>query len=302
MENKNKNWDQIKQEYKEHTMSEEQVLAMKEKIKQAKKENRRKQTSHLRRKITGAAAAIVVLLTVLPNTSQSVAYAMSRVPLLSQWVKVVTFRDYQYSDDRNSANIQVPEITLDTEATKQPDPAVSEQTKKTTDEINTEIQAITDQLIAEFEESKKNEEGYQNMTVESEILATTDQYFTLKLTCYQAAGSGAEWDYYYTIDLDTGKRISLPDLFRADSDYIDVISDNIKEQMKSHMAADENVRYWLDSDMPEWDFKSITDDTSFYLNENGEVVICFNEGDVAPMSMGCVTFVIPNDVLADIRR
>ena len=37
MENKNKNWDQIKQEYKEHTMSEEQVLAMKEKIKQAKK-------------------------------------------------------------------------------------------------------------------------------------------------------------------------------------------------------------------------------------------------------------------------
>lgn len=42
MENKNKNWDQIKQEYKEHTMSEEQVLAMKEKIKQAKKENRRK--------------------------------------------------------------------------------------------------------------------------------------------------------------------------------------------------------------------------------------------------------------------
>ena len=95
MENKNKNWDQIKQEYKEHTMSEEQVLAMKEKIKQAKKENRRKQTSHFRRKITGAAAAIVVLLTVLPNTSQSVAYAMSRVPLLSQWVKVVTFRDYQ---------------------------------------------------------------------------------------------------------------------------------------------------------------------------------------------------------------
>ena len=120
MENKNKNWDQIKQEYKEHTMSEEQVLAMKEKIAQAKKENRRKQTSHLRRRIAAAAAAIVVLITVLPNTSQSVAYAMSRVPLLSQWVKVVTFRDYQYLDDRNSANIQVPEITLDTEATKQP--------------------------------------------------------------------------------------------------------------------------------------------------------------------------------------
>ena len=94
----------------------------------------------------------------------------------------------------------------------------------------------------------------------------------------------------------------MPDLFRADSDYIDVISDNIKEQMKSQMAADENVRYWLDSDMPEWDFTSITDNTSFYLNQNNEVVVCFNEGDVAPMSMGCPEFVIPNEVLAGIRK
>ena len=302
MENKNRNWDQMKQEYKEHTMSKEQVLAMKEKIEQAKKESRRKQASRIRRQITAAAAAIVVLITVLPNTSQSVAYAMSRVPLLSQWVKVVTFRDYQYTDDHNTADIKVPEIAVSTESTENADQTISEQTQKTADEINSEIKTITDQLIAEFEDSKKNEEGYQNMTVTSEVLATTDQYFTLKLICYQSAGSGAEWDYYYTIDLDTGKRISLPDLFLAGSDYIDVISDNIKEQMKSQMAADENIRYWLDSDMPEWDFKSITDDTSFYLNENGEVVICFNEGDVAPMSMGCVTFVIPNDVLADIRK
>ena len=78
--------------------------------------------------------------------------------------------------------------------------------------------------------------------------------------------------------------------------------DKIKEQMKSQMAADENVRYWLDSDMPEWDFTSITDNTSFYLNQNNEVVVCFNEGDVAPMSMGCPEFVIPNEVLAGIRK
>ncbi|MFR6590683.1 MAG: RsiV family protein [Gallintestinimicrobium sp.] len=55
--------------------------------------------------------------------------------------------------------------------------------------------------------------------------------------------------------------------------------------MKEQMAADENKIYWLDSDMPEWDFTSITDNTSFYLNQNNEVVVCFNEGDVAPMSM-----------------
>ena len=76
----------------------------------------------------------------------------------------------------------------------------------------------------------------------------------------------------------------------------------LKQQMKEQMAADENKIYWLDSDMPEWDFTSITDNTSFYLNQNNEVVVCFNEGDVAPMSMGCPEFVIPNEVLAGIRK
>ena len=52
-----------------------------------------------------------------------------------------------------------------------------------------------------------------------------------------------------------------------------------------------------------WKIRKIqSDDTSFYLNQNGEVVICFNEGDVAPMYMGCVEFVIPNEVLADVRK
>ena len=51
----------------------------------------------------------------------------------------------------------------------------------------------------------------------------------------------------------------------------------------------------------QWQYQR-TDDTSFYLNQNGEVVICFNEGDVAPMYMSCVEFVIPNEVLADIRK
>ncbi len=305
MENREEKLNQMKQEYQNHHMSEEQVNEMKKKIEQAKQENRRERNRHVWGKVAAAAAGVAIILTVLPNTSANVAYAMSRVPFLSKWIEVVTFRDYQYDDNHNTADITVPELSVATEVageTETVDKDVQEQTKKTTDEINAEIKSITDKLIAEFEENKKNEEGYQNMTVKSEVIATTDQYFTLKLMCYQAAGSGAEWDYYYTIDLATGQRLSLSDLFQEGSDYVSVISENIKEQMKEQMAADENVIYWLDSDMPEWDFKEITDETGFYLNDKGEVVISFNEGDVAPMYMGCVEFVIPDEVLAEIRK
>ena len=301
MDSNKKNLNDLKQDYHTHTMSERQVSEMKNKINQAKKDRQKQQLSHLWKASLAAAASIVLMLLILPNTSPSVAYAMSQVPFLSKFVEVVTIRDYQYSDEHNNADIKVPELTVSTEAADTSTSAAS-QAKKTTAEINAEIQTITDQLIAEFEENQSQEEGYQDMVVKSETLATTDQYFTLKLICYQAAGSGAETDYYYTIDLATGRRLSLSDLFKDGSDYLTVISDNIKAQMKEQMSADESVIYWLDSDVPEWDFTSITEDTSFYLNSDGHLVICFNEGDVGPMSMGCVEFVIPDTVIASIRK
>lgn len=52
------------------------------------------------------AAAFVIL----PNTSASVAHAMENIPILGKLVEVVTFRDYQYEDDRHRADIEVPEL------------------------------------------------------------------------------------------------------------------------------------------------------------------------------------------------
>ena len=139
-------------------------------------------------------------------------------------------------------------------------------------------------ILSEFEESRKEEEGYQEVVVKHEVISTTDDYCTLKLMCYQAAGSGAEWEYYYTIDLKTGERLTLSDLFQSGADYITPISENIKEQMQQQMAEDDGKMYWVDNaEVPEWNFDKITDETSFYLDSDGHLVICFNEGDVAPM-------------------
>lgn len=279
--------EHIRNDYEGIEMSGEQLSAMKQSILRAKKEKQRKHKK-VTRAIAAAAAAVAVFIA-LPNTSANVAYAMSNIPVIGKLVDVVTFRDYEYESERHHADIEVPELVSDGVVA--------------VDEINSEIQRITDQIVAEFEESLKNEEGYQEVVVKHEILVTTEEYFTLKLICYQGAGSGAEWDYYYTIDLNTGERLALDDLFIEGADYITPISENIKEQMRQQMAADENVIYWLDDEeIPEWNFESITEETSFYVNGEGNIVICFNEGDVAPMYMGCVEFVIPDEVVAEIRE
>lgn len=307
MDEKRIELEACKQTYEQPHMSAEQLQAMKDRIEVAKMENRREA-----RKKNGAgkaalvAAAVVAAFVILPNTSAGVAHAMEQIPVIGKLVEVVTFRNYQYEDERNQADIEVPEIvpqSVTDTVVEESATGVQENLQKSADEINAEIQKISDQFVKEFEENLQTEGGYQDVIVKSEVVSTTQDYFTLKLICYQGAGSGAEWNYYYTIDLNTGERLQLKDLFYEGADYITPISENIKEQMKEQMAADENKIYWLDDpEVPEWNFEHITDETAFYLNENGNIVISFNEGDVAPMYMGVVTFEIPDEVVRDIRK
>ena len=296
----------MKDEYRNQKMSREQLRLLRRSMEEAKRMNRKDRN---KKRILSAAAAAAVLMgafVLLPNTSASIAHAMEQIPVIGGLVSVVTFRDYTYESDRNMAHVDIPEVQvqpIEGNTEESGDTAeVQEKLERTTEEINAEIRRITDEMIADFEENLKKDGGYQDILVDSEILDTTGDYFTLKLICYQGAGSGMQWNHYYTIDLHTGERLQLKDLFAEGADYITPISENIKAQMQEQMDADENVYYWLNNDIEEWNFKAITDETSFYLNGKDHVVIGFDEGEVAPMYMGTVEFEIPAEVLEGIRK
>ena len=290
-------WE-CKKEYESVSMSEEAVNRMKQRIQEGKEARKSMKTKKFYKGFAVAAAAAVVIVG-LPNTSSTVANAMESIPVVGGLFKVVTFRDYQYADDKQEADVSVPEISVDS---SDGDGETVANAKKSSEEINAEIEKLTDKWINKFKADKKKE-GYQNMKIKSEVVNTTEDYFTLKLTCYQAAASGYEENHFYTIHLNNGKRLSLSDLFQEGSDFITPISKNIKKQMREQMAADENVSYWLDDkDIPACNFKKISKDVAFYVNADGEVVICFHEGDVAPMYMGNVEFTIPDEVIAGIRK
>ena len=289
----------MKEDYHKPQMSDEQFEKLYRTMKEAKMSERKERKKQRTIKVAATAAALVGAFVILPNTSATIAHAMEQIPIVGQLVEAVTIREYEYDSDRFKADIDVTEIKVENQAE---DSKVQENLDRTTEEINVEIQKITDELIAQFEADLKQKEGYQDIVVKSEVLTTTPDYFTLKLLCYWGAGSGYQWNYYYTIDLNTGERLELKDIFVDGADYITPISENIKAQMQAQMDADEMVHYWLNDEIEDLNFKAITDDTSFYLNERGNVVIGFNEGDVAPMYMGCVEFEIPSEILSGIRK
>ena len=116
------------------------------------------------------------------------------------------------------------------------------------------------------------------------------------------SASGYQYQYYYHIDKTTGEIASLKNLFQEGADYITPISENIKEQMRKEMQADESKIYWIDSeDEIVEQFEAIKEDQNFYLNEDGQIVICFDEYEVAPGYMGLVEFVVDEEAVAGIR-
>ena len=289
----------LQKEYLEPRMSEEQLNRLKLKMEEAKRKNRKDRNRTRVTRLAATAAALVIAFIALPNMSPTIAYAMEKIPVIGQFVKVVTFRDYEYEDGQHRADVEIPELVVEAESQETEPEEILE---STTDEINAEIQEITNELLNEFTNHMREELGYKELIVKSEVLVTTKEYFSLKLSCYQGEASGYAWNYFYTIDLATGERLQLKDIFVEGADYINPISENIKEQMHNRMAQDENVYYWLDDEMDELNFKTISEETSFYINEKDNVVISFNQGEVAAMYMGVVEFEIPAEVLDDIRK
>ena len=314
---------QLKEEYENMKIPEAGRERLQAGIDRARMEKKRAEHARRRSAWTAVAAAAVVMIA-LPNTNMQIAHAMENIPLLGGFFRLVTVRQYNYSDENHDAEVELAQITYGEdageaasvgEAAAAPkgtaagsvegvgqEAAVANLSEDGVEAVNQDMEATVEELIRQFEDTL-SEEGYHGLHVSQEVVTDNDRYYTVKLSVLETEASGYEHNQFYTIDKQTGNVVTLEDLFAEGSDYISAISENIKTQMKEQMAADEGVIYFLDDDdMPEFNFQGITEQTNFYFNEKDELVIAFDEYEVAPGSMGAPEFVIPQEVTAAILK
>lgn len=300
---------QLKEEYENMTIPEAGRERLQAGIDRARMEKKRAEHAR-RRSAWTAVAAAAVLMIALPNTNMQIAHAMENIPLLGGFFRLVTVRQYNYSDENHDAEVELAQITYGEDAGEGAsvgEAAVGAAAPKGTatgsvETVNQDMEATVEELIRQFEDTL-SEEGYHGLHVSQEVVTDNDRYYTVKLSVLETEASGYEHNQFYTIDKQTGNVVTLEDLFAEGSDYISAISENIKTQMREQMAADEGVIYFLDGDdMPEFNFQGITEQTNFYFNEKDELVIAFDEYEVAPGSMGAPEFVIPQEVTAAILK
>lgn len=241
----------------------------------------------------GILAASLVVFIGSVNISHVFANTLEDIPVIGNIVKVVNLSNYNFNKNGFDVSVRVPKV----EGLKN---------KKLEKEINEELQKEGKSLYNEYiNEIKELQEGnIQGRKVgESwyEVKTDNDDILSLVVFNYQAQGSTNTTRKFYNINKKTETAITLKSMYK-DIDYINIISENIKSQMKEQMKNDPDKYYWVDSDMTEMDFKAIKEDQGFYINEKNELVICFDKYEVAPGYMSLVEFVIPKEVLKPIIK
>ena len=274
----------LKNEYEQIPVPREARERMLAGIAQAKRENRRRSAVRLLGRTAAAGAAAAACMVLLVNVSPSVANAMERIPVIGAIARVVTLDTYKDQTNHFEADIQIPKVEGQ-EGTETP-------------QVNISIEEYAQSLIRMYEQdlAASQGEGNYSLTSSYEVVTDNDRYLSLRINTTLVMASGTEFVKIFTVDKSTGQVITLAELLGNDPARLAAVSESIKSQMAAQMAADESVMYFYQSDTPEMDFKGLSGDESFYLDSQGQLVITFDEYEVAPGDMGAVEFTIPKEV------
>jgi len=292
------NVEKMKGEYQNIPLPKNLEERVRQGITQAKEEVHQSKVFYLRpsfwAKSGGCIAAAMAAFVLLVNFNAPIAHAMSNIPVLNSIVQIVSFHTFEDDTKEMHAEVNVPEVEVKDASDKTNESA--------TKELNDKIKEYTSQIIKEYKKDVKtfNGEGREEVRSDYKVVTNNARLFSLRFDTEVSLNTSGVTVKIYHVDKADGKSITIEDIFKKDSGYLDAITSEIKRQMRRQMAEDDQVMYFIDStDMPEDDWKGLTKDANFYINDKGEFVVVFDKYEVAPGYMGAREFTIPSEVIKD---
>ncbi|WBW97416.1 DUF3298 and DUF4163 domain-containing protein [Oceanirhabdus sp. W0125-5] len=235
--------------------------------------------------IAGLVAGSVFVLGL--NTSAAFAKTVYEAPIIGSIAKVLTFVDYNYSNDIVQEEISIPKVEglKDKEFEGKINSEIEEKMKLAVKEA----EERAEEFKKEFLETGGTEEEYEkrkiNIKVDYEIKAAKDDVLSFVISSFDSiAAAYAEYNYY-NINLETDEIITLESIFGPD--YVDIISTNVLKQIEEQKNDETKVFFEGENG-----FKEIREDIDFYINEDKNAVIVFDKYEIAPGAMGRIEFEI----------
>ena len=254
-----------------------------------------------------AAAALMACMTVGVNSSEAFAREMGELPVIGALARVLTVRSWHGTDGDYEIDLEVPRIEAEAAQEAQTQP-VRDFTEKINEEIEKIVDAYMEEARAEFQEYKKaffetggTQEEWNDrkmdITVDYTVKYQKDNLLSLELVTAKGWVAASQERHYYNLDLDREQALTLEDILGED--YVRICNESIDAQIREQVRTDEMKSYFgygpdgeQDDEMGIEGFTTVSKDTKFYLNEEGNPVIVFDEYEIAPGYMGMPEFEI----------
>ena len=245
---------------------------------------------HMKYTISTVACMFIAFIFMV-NINPTFATNISEIPIIGDMAKVFTIEKYEEEDETKLINAKIPALqnTGNTELEKR---------------INYEIMLKMNEVLNEAEERaaeyKKavletggKEEDYQpiNIKIDYKVNYSSNEVVSFMIQKSETLASAYTEIYFYNIDIETGKKLNLRDIFG--NDYKEIVDETIYKEIEERSKNPDNMFFVKG----EGGFEGIENEyQDFYINSNGKVVIVFEKYKIAPGYMGTQEFEIDKKI------
>ena len=237
------------------------------------------------KKVASLAAVFCIIFVTLLNTSQIFAAAIYEIPIVGNVCRIFTFREYHIEDPIKYVDVKVPHI--DNSGKTELEARVNLEISKLISENVEKGEERAKEYYKAFIETGGKSEDFTpiGINIDYEIKSISEKSVSFVITKYETFASAYFEQYFYNMDLQTGKLFTLKDWFG--SDYKDIVASSIEETI-SNWSDYQKEALFQDVDIDDL----ITENRNFYLNDQNQIVVVFEKYEVAVGAAGILEFPI----------
>ncbi len=250
------------------------------------KARRRARRGRTVRRWAATAACFAVLLAGL-NLSPTLAKAAANVPVLGGLFRVLTFVDYDRTEDGIHYDVSVPQVEAESGLAEQVNAVIQE---KLDTHLARARQDWDDYREAFFATGGTEEEWAgreMDVIVNYEVKSRSDSRVSFVVSFGEGWVSAMEERYYYNLDLAENRDLTLRDYLGED--WVTVCNASIQKQIDESVDEEGFTLFFAPED---GGFTTVDETTGFYVREDGTVVVCFPEYSIAAGAAGIPEFPI----------
>ena len=246
----------------------------------------RRRRNRMIRRWAATAACLCLVLAGL-NLSPALANAAANVPVLGGLFRVLTFVEFDDSEDGIHYNVAAPEVDADSDLAKKVNAAIQGKV----DQHLAKAQQDWDDYREAFFATGGTEEQWgdreMDVIIDYEIKSQTGDRVSFVVTFAEGWVSSYEERSCYNLDFVQNRDLTLRDFLGED--WTAVCNAAIQQQIDESRDAD-GFTYFFPPD--QGGFTTVDESTSFYVREDGAVVVCFPKYSIAAGAAGNLEFVI----------